>query len=73
MATDPAGARTAERIAGELRAAEYTLLITLPGTPEHTVAVAQVERLTQELLDVMDIGRAHDGRGDAGTEPHSPW
>ena len=64
MATDPPGARTADRIAQELRAAEHTLLITVPGTPAHEVAVGQVERLTGELLEVVDIGPAHDEEPD---------
>lgn len=63
MATDPPGVRTAERIAQELRAAESTLQITLRGTPEHEVAVAQVERLTQELLDAVDIGPTEEPPG----------
>jgi hypothetical protein len=60
MTTDPSGARTADRIAQELHAAEYTLVITNPGSPEHETAVERVDRLTRELLDVVEMDPAHD-------------
>ena len=58
MTTDPSGARTADRIVQELRAAEYTLLITTPGSPEHETAVERVEILSRELLEVVEIDPA---------------
>lgn len=60
MTTDPSGARTADRIVQELRAAEYTLLITNPGSPEHETAVERVEVLTGELLGIVEIDPARD-------------
>lgn len=59
MTTDPVVPRTAERITQELRAVEYTLMLTLPGTPEHTVATRRVKRLTDELLAAVEVVEEH--------------